>query len=73
MTKSANAILIQALELTASERAEVVEKLLSSLDAPDSFIDSIWANEADARVEAFERGEIGSVSAEKVFKKYHRK
>jgi len=47
-----------------------IEKLLSSLDAPDSRIDAIWAKEADARVEAFERGELGSNSAEEVFKKY---
>ena len=70
MTESANTILNQALELTASERSDVAEKLLSSLDAPDSRIDSIWAKEADARVEAFERGELGSNSAEEVFKKY---
>lgn len=70
MTESANTILNQALKLTASERSDVVEKLLSSLDTPDPTIDSIWANEADARVEAFERGEVGSISAEKVFKKY---
>ena len=70
MTKSANTILSQALELSASERSDVVEKLLSSLDMPDSMIDSIWAKEADARVEAFEKGEIGSSSAEEVFKKY---
>ena len=70
MTESANTILNQALELTASERADVAEKLLSSLDTPDSRIDSVWAKEADARVEAFERGEIGSTSAEEVFKKY---
>ncbi len=73
MTQSVNAILNQALELTASERADVVEKLLSSLDAPDSTIDSIWAKEADARVEEFERGQIGSTSAEEVFKKYRNK
>lgn len=70
MTESANTILNQALELTASERSDVAEKLLSSLDTPDSRIDSVWAKEADARVEAFERGEIGSASAEEVFKKY---
>ena len=70
MTESANIILNQALELTASERSDVAEKLLSSLDTPDSRMDSIWAKEADARVEAFERGEIGSSSAEEVFKKY---
>ena len=70
MTESANTILNQALELTASERSDVAEKLLSSLDAPDPRIDAVWAKEADARVEAFERGEIGSASAEEVFKKY---
>ena len=70
MTKSANTILSQALELSASERSDVVEKLLSSLDMPDSLIDSVWAKEADARVEAFEKGEIGSSSAEEVFRKY---
>ena len=70
MTEPANTILNQALELTASERSDVAEKLLSSLDTPDSRIDSIWAKEADARVEAFERGELGSSSAEEVFRKY---
>ena len=70
MTETVDAILNQALELTASERSDVVEKLLSSLDTPDSTIDSIWAKEADARVEAFDRGEISSNSAEAVFKKY---
>ena len=70
MSQSANTVLNHALELTASERADVVEKLLSSLDTPDSTIDSIWAKEADARIQGFERGDVDSVSAEDVFKKY---
>ncbi len=72
MTASANTILNQALKLSSSERAEVVEKLISSLDAPDAIIDSIWAKEADTRIEAFERGEIENISAEKVFEKYRK-
>jgi len=72
MAASANTILNQALKLSSSERAEVVEKLISSLDAPDATIDSIWAKEADSRVEAFERGGIESISAEKVFEKYRK-
>jgi len=73
MTEAVNTILNQVLELTASERSEVVEKLLSSLDMPDSTIDSFWAKEADARVEAFERGEVETSTAEDVFKKYHKR
>lgn len=72
MAASANNILNQALKLSSSERAEVVEKLISSLDAPDSTIDSIWAEEADSRIEAFERGEIESIPAKKVFEKYRK-
>ncbi len=72
MAASANTILNQALKLSSSERAKVVEKLISSLDTPDSTIDSIWAKEADTRIEAFEKGEIESISAEKVFGKYRK-
>ncbi|WP_198265418.1 addiction module protein [sulfur-oxidizing endosymbiont of Gigantopelta aegis] len=72
MTNSVNMILDQALELSASERADVAEKLLFSLDRPDSTIDALWAKEADSRVEAYKKGEIEAVSAEKVFAKYRK-
>lgn len=70
MTYAANSILNQALELSASERADVAERLLSSLDNPDANIDAVWAKEADARIEAYDRGEIEAVPAAEVFKKY---
>lgn len=72
MGKSANLILNKALELSAIERANVAEKLLLSLDSPDSKIDALWAKEADARVEAYKNGELETVSAEDVFGKYRR-
>jgi putative addiction module component (TIGR02574 family) len=72
MTNTANTILDQALELSSTERAVVAEKLLFSLDSPDSKIDAIWANEADSRVEAYNKGEIEAISSEKVFAKYHK-
>ncbi len=72
MAKPVSLILDQALELSAKERADVAEKLLLSLDSPDSKIHAIWAKEADARIEAYEKGEIETVSAEDVFAKYRR-
>jgi putative addiction module component (TIGR02574 family) len=72
MTHTANSILSQALELSASERVDFVEKLLFSLDSPDTNIDAIWAKEADARIEAYDRGEIETVSATEVFDKYRK-
>lgn len=71
MTDSTNAVIDQALKLTARERAAVAERLLMSLDVPDPEIDAAWAREADARVEAHDRGEIGSIPAEDVFARYH--
>ena len=70
MTDAANMIFKQALELSSPERSEIVERLLNSLDNPDSTIDAIWAEEADARIEAYQRGEIEAVPIEKVFSKY---
>lgn len=73
MTNPANSIIDQALKLKPSERAAVAERLLMSLDVPDPEIDAAWAQEADARVEAYDRGEIESIPAEDVFAKYKRK
>lgn len=70
MTNPATSVIDQALKLKASERAAVAERLLLSLDVPDPEIDAAWAREADARVDAHDRGEIESIPAEDVFAKY---
>ncbi len=72
MKNSASLILDQALELNATERATVAEKLLFSLDSPDSKIDVLWGKEADSRVEAYKNGNIETVSSEEVFAKYRK-
>ena len=72
MTNSENMVLDQALGLSATERANVAEKLLFSLDTPDSKIDAVWAKEADSRVEAYKKGKIEAISAEEVFAKYRK-
>ena len=71
MSNTANIILDQALELSPSERADVAEKLLFSLDSPDAEMDKLWAKEADKRVEEYKKGNLEKVSAEDVFAKYH--
>jgi len=71
MIDKVNSVINQALELTFADRADIVEKLLISLDNPDPSIDAVWAKEADARIEAYERGELETVSAEEVFRKYN--
>jgi len=63
-------ILKEALTLKASEKAELVDKLLSSLDKPDKEIDKLWAQEAEDRINAYDRGEIKAVTLKEVLEKY---
>ena len=72
MSDASNTVLQQALELSSTEKAKIIEALLSSLDTPDSELDKIWAEEADARIDAFEKGELKAVTADSVLSKYTR-
>jgi putative addiction module component (TIGR02574 family) len=68
MTKYAEQILAEALELPPLERAELVENILSSFEFKSrEAIDALWAAEAEDRIEAFDRGEITTLSADEVF------
>ena len=70
MSKRGTEVLEGALSLPPDERAELAERLLTSLDAPhDGRIDKLWAQEAEDRLDAFERGEIKAVPAKEVFDK----
>ena len=61
-------VLDEALKLGPMERAELVEQILASFEFPErKQIDELWAQEAEDRLEAYERGEIQSTPAKKVF------
>jgi putative addiction module component (TIGR02574 family) len=64
-------ILKEALTLKPSEKAELVDKLLSSLDQPDKAIDELWAKEAEDRIVAIDHGEMKAVTLEKVLENYN--
>lgn len=68
MTKHGKQILVEALKLPPTERAELIENLLSSFEfQPRKSVDALWAKEAEDRIDAFERGEIESKPAADVF------
>ncbi len=67
---SASEILKAALTLKPAEKAELVDKLLHSLDQPDREIDELWAVEAESRVDAYEQGRIKALTLEEVLAKY---
>lgn len=65
-----NEILKVALILKPAQKAELIDKLLSSLDVPDKEMDELWAKEAEDRIDAYEQGKIKAVTLEKVLEKY---
>lgn len=68
MSEKGKEVLAKALKLPPTERAILVEEILSSFDFPArKKIDALWAAEAESRIEAFEEGRIKSIPAEDVF------
>ena len=63
-------ILREALALSSKEKAELIDKLLSSLDKPNQENEALWAKETEERIDAYNQGKIRSVSLEKVLEKY---
>ncbi len=61
-------VLEQALALPVNERADLVERLLSSLDPSEPEIEKLWSKEVEDRIDAHERGELGTISAKEFFR-----
>ena len=68
MTGRAEQVLTAALSLPPSERAQLAERLFSSLYISQEELDRLWAQEADSRIDAYDRGDIKAISASDVFK-----
>lgn len=66
-------IVKQALELAPVERADLVDRLISSLDIPDHTIDDVWRREIGRRMEAYRAEKMETASVEEVLEKYRGK
>ena len=59
---AADRIFQQALTLPIAERADLLQRLLATFQsAIDPKLDQLWIDEAHARLEAYDRGEIEAV------------
>jgi putative addiction module component (TIGR02574 family) len=65
-----DSIIMEALTLRPSEKAQLIDKLISSLDKPDKEIDALWAKEVEDRIDAYDQGKLKAISLEKVLQKY---
>ena len=60
----------KAMELEPVERIRLVEAILYSLDKPDPDIEHGWIVEAEARYEAYKRGELKAIYWDEIKKRY---
>lgn len=67
MAISTETILRQAMQLSANDRAVLVENLIASLDKLGPALDALWLKEAESHLAAYRSGELGAVDAEQVF------
>ena len=63
-------IVDEVLSLPLTEKAELVDQLLRSIDGLDAELESEWANESESRINAYEEGKLKLVSLEEVLSKY---
>lgn len=69
-TDRSKQLIQEARQLSARERIEVVDAILTSLDEADSRLDELWLREAEERLAAYRRGEIKAVDLDTVLAKY---
>jgi putative addiction module component (TIGR02574 family) len=64
----AKELLDEATKLKPQDRFKLVESLIKSLDEPHKNLDEIWAEETEARLNAYREGRLQGVPMEEVFK-----
>ena len=73
MSPRTQEVLTDALALSPTERAELMERLLASFEVSErERVDALWAEEAEDRIDAYERGELGARPASEVFRRIER-
>jgi putative addiction module component (TIGR02574 family) len=67
MTRGAKKILEAAIKLTESERLQVIEELLASLEpAPENEVDAAWAAEVERRSREIKEGTVQAIPWDEV-------
>jgi putative addiction module component (TIGR02574 family) len=64
-----NELIEEAILLPVEIRAQIIDKLLQSLNPAQKEIDKLWAKEAEKRVEEIQSGKVKAIPGEEVFKK----
>lgn len=72
MTQAALELATMAAKLAPSDRLQLVEAILATLDKPDPEISAAWATEAEDRLAEYRRGELVAINESEVFGEHSR-
>ena len=67
---STQTIYNEAMIMKPVEKAQLIDKLILSLDIPNQSVEEEWNKEAESRVKAYKEGNLKSISSKEVFDKY---
>ena len=70
MNDLAKALGARARELSPSDRIELVDDVLDSLDMTDPRLDELWTTEAKDRLAAYRRGDLTARDLTGIINKY---
>jgi putative addiction module component (TIGR02574 family) len=60
----------QIAHLSALDRLALVESILLDLDTPAPELDTLWGAEAERRLQAYQSGQVQTISASEALAKY---
>jgi putative addiction module component (TIGR02574 family) len=70
MPKQIEEVMAETMELNLEDRAQLVGKLILSLDEPtESEVERLWLDEASRRLAEFRQGKVKGLPADEVFRR----
>ena len=63
-------ILVDVLALNSTDKLQLVDKILISLNPVNKGVEATWEEEAEERVTAHKHGHVAAIDAHEVFSKY---
>jgi hypothetical protein len=58
--------------LNSAEKLQLIDKILVSLNTTNAGVETIWNEEAEERIEAYNQGRVMALDEEDVLKKYRK-
>jgi len=63
-------ILVDVLAFNPTDKLQLVDKILASLQPTNNGVETLWGNESEERITAYNEGRVSSIDEDEVLKKY---